>query len=425
MKAEVNKASFATVVLSVIMLSGPQLLPACFAAPTGQAQDAGQPAVAKRIGVIKAINGNAITLAPDSGPEIAVTVQPNARLLRLVPGDKDLKNATAIQLQDLQVGDTIRARGQASADAKSIAALEILVITRSAVQAVSDQMRQDWQKRGIGGPVSAVDPAAGTVTISISSLGGKKTIVVRTSKNTIIRRYSPDSAKPEDAKLSTLQEVQVGDQLRARGDRSADGGELAAEEIFTGNFPVVEGLIKSVDASAGTMTVQDTVSKKTVQLKITADSQLHNIPAEMAQRFAMRLKATLPPGTPGAAPASSATSAPPAGANGPTGAPAGGTGQGGGMGQVGGGMGGGARSGGGGFDFQRLLDQTPAVTLADLHKGDAVAVLTTQGTPSGGSTVIKLFSGVEPILQAAPSGSQAMMLAPWSLGGAPGGDASQ
>ena len=33
-----------------------------------------------------------------------------------------------------------------------------------------------------------------------------------------------------------------------------------------------------------------------------------------------------------------------------------------------------------------------------------------------------LLTGVEAILQAAPSGSQAMMLSPWSLGG-PSGDA--
>jgi uncharacterized membrane protein YgcG len=428
MKLKATRTAIA-VVVSVIILSGSHFLPACFASAIESAQDAGQPAVAKSIGAIKAINGNVITLASDSGPEVVVTVQPNARLLRLVPGDKDLKNATAIQLQDLQVGDTIRARGQGSTDGKSIAALEIIVITRSAVQAVSDQIRQDWQKRGVGGPVTAMDPAAGTVTISSSSLGGKKAVVVHASKNTVIRRYSPDSAKPEDAKVSTLQEIHVGDQLRARGDRSADGAELAAEEIFTGNFPVVEGLIKSVDASTGTMTVQDTISKRAVVLKITADSQLHKIPAEMAQRFAMRLKAALPPGTPGAAPGSSASQTPPAGTGGQAGKPAGG-GQSAGMGQGGapgggGGMGGGARSGGGGFDLQRLLDQTPPVALADLHKGDAVAVLATQGTPASGSTVIKLFSGVEPILQAAPSGSQAMMLAPWSLGGAPGGDANQ
>lgn len=422
MKVKANLVLIATLVFSAVIGVDPHFLPACFAAAIGQAQDVGQPAVAKRIGAIKSINGNTIALAPDSGAEVTVTVQPNARLLRLVPGDKDLKNATAIQLQDLQVGDTIRARGQASSDGKSIAALEIIVITRSAVQAVSDQMRQDWQKRAVGGPVTAVDPPAGTVTISISSFGAKKIILVRASKNTIIRRYAPDSARPEDAKLSTLQEIQIGDQLRARGDRSADGGEMTAEEIFAGNFPVVAGLIRSVDASAGTMSVQDTISKKAVQLKITADSQLHKIPAEMAQRFAMRLKATLPPGAPGVAQASSGGSVPPAGANARAGAPSGSNGQGGAQG--GGGMAG-ARPGGGGFDLQRLLDQTPPVALADLHKGDAVAVLATQGTPSDGSTVIKLFSGVEPILQAAPSGSQAMMLAPWSLGGAPGGDASQ
>src|SRR4029077_16935096 len=166
----------------------------------------------------------------------------------------------------------VRARGHGSDDGKSLNALEIIVITRSAVQAVTDQIRQDWQKRGIGGPVSAVDPAAGTVTISISSVGGKKTIVVHTSKNTVIRRYAPDSAKAEDAKVSTLTQVHVGDQLRARGDRTADGSELTAEEILTGNFPTVEGLVKNVDASAGTITVQDVLSKKTLQLKVTTDS---------------------------------------------------------------------------------------------------------------------------------------------------------
>lgn len=423
MKTKTKRAVIATLILSVIFVSGPQVLAAGFASTLGQAQDAGQTAIARRIGAIKAINGSVITLAPDSGFEVAVTVQPNARLLRIAPGAKDLKDATPLQLQDLQVGDKIRVRGQGSADGKSIAALEIIVITPSALAAVSDQIRQDWQKRGLGGPVSAVDPAAGTVTITIPSLGGKKTVLVRTSPTTVIRRYAPDSAKPEEAKLSRLQNVHIGDQLRARGNRSADGAELAAEEIFTGVFPQFPGLIKSVDANAGTLSVQDLATQKTVQLKITSDSQLHRIPDEMAHQFAMRLKAALPPGTPGAGANSSSTSGKPAGASGPGGAPSGGSSQG--LGAAGGGgMGGGPRPGGGrGFDFQRLLDPTTAIAFTDLHKGDAVYVLTTEGTPSGGSTVLTLVSGVEPILQAVPSSSQAMMLAPWSLGGAPGGDA--
>ena len=82
-------------------------------------------------------------------------------------------------------------------------------------------------------------------------------------------------------------------------------------------------------------------------------------------------------------------------------------------------MAGGMRSGGA-PDFQQMLSRMPSVALTDLHKGDAVMIVATQGTPSGGPAAITLLSGVEPILQAAPSGSQAMMLSPWSLG-APGG----
>ena len=419
-RMNLKNAVIVTVLSSAIGVAGSSFLPACSGLAFGQTSDAAQPAIARRIGVVKAINGAAITLAPATGPEVAVTVQPTARILRLVQGEKDLK---PIQLQDVQVGDQIRARGTASDDGKSLSALEIVVITGSALEGVREQIRQDWQKRGLGGPVTAVDAAAGTVTISVASFGAKKSVVVRTSKSTIVKRYLPDSPKFEDAKVSTLQEIHVGDQLRGRGDRNADGSELAAEEIVTGTFPNVEGLIKSVDASAGTISVQDVVSKKTVQLKITADSQLHKIPAEMANQFAMRLKAAMPPGTPGAGTNSSSSARPPAAGNGqgaPSGAPSGApTGA-----QGGGRIGGGGMGGGSRFDFQRLLDQTAAVALADLRKGDAVAVLTTEGTTAGGSTVIKLFSGVEPILQAVPSGSQAMMLAPWNLGGAPGGDAA-
>jgi Domain of unknown function (DUF5666) len=405
---------------ALIANAGPLLPPAfCFPA-NSQGQEASQNTIARRIGTIKTINGSAITLAPDSGPPVAVTVEPNARILRLASGEKDLKNATPVQLQDLQVGDTIRVRGYASADGQSISGLEVIVITRAAVQAVSEQIRQDWQKRGVGGVVDFVDPATGTITLSVPGLTGKKTIVVHTSKNTIVRRYAPDSAKPEDAKTTTLQGIQVGDQLRARGDRNADGTEVTAEEIYTGVFPRWVGTIKSIDASAGTLTVQDLATKKTVQVRVTADSQLHRIPAEMAQRFAMRLRSMQPPGTPGAG-ASSQANSPNPGNNG-QGAPATAPqsarmGPGGGMGM----------RPGGAPDFQQIVNRLPSSTLADLQlqKGDAVVILATEGTPSSAPAAITLLSGVEPILQAAPNGSQAMMLAPWSLGGAPGGGDAQ
>jgi hypothetical protein len=400
---------------------------AAFASPLGSppqnqaAESSSQSSVTRQIGAIKAISGNTIIFAPDSGTQLTVTVQEATRIMRVAPGEKTLKNATPIQLQDLQVGDRILVGGKASADAKSTAASSIVVMKISDVETKRQQDLQDWQKRGVGGIVSAVDTGTGTVTISVGGFGAAKPVAVHTSKTTVVRRYAPDSVRFEDAKLSSLQEIHPGDQLRARGDRSPDGTELTAEEIVTGTFRNITGTINSVDASAGTISVQDLLSKKQVQVKVTGDSQLHKLPVEMAQRFALHLKsATGVAGVPGST--ANAPSGPPTAptANGqaaPSSAspPA--------SGRSGGGFGGGMRSGGA-PDLQQMLSHTPTVAVADLHKGDAVVILATEGTSSSASTAITLVSGVEPILQAAPTAGQAMMLAPWSLSAPAGGDAA-
>jgi hypothetical protein len=362
------------------------------------------PAVSRRIGAVKAINGTVITLRPDSGPELTITVQPSTRIVRIAPGEKDLKNASPIQLQDVQVGDRILVGGKVSDDNLSLAASTIVVMKSSDLAARHAQDLQDWQKRGVDGLAKAVDPAAGTVTISARG----KDVVLRTSGNTVIRRYAPDSVKFDDAKPSTLAEIRVGDQVRARGDRSADGAEVTANEIVSGTFPNIAGTINSIDASSSTLNVHDLLTKKNVVIKITPDSELHKLPPEMAQMMAKRFK-----GAAGAAMAS-ASNGSTSGTNNQNARPSGPPG-----GSGGNGMG---PHGGAAPDLQRLINRAPATSLADLHKGDAVVVLSTEGTADGGGTAIELVSGVEPILQAAPNAGQAMMLAPWSLG-APAADA--
>ena len=381
------------------------LISTCYAAaPSGQATQApaATRAVAKRIGAIKAINGSEITLTPDSGPDVKITVQAATQIVRFAPGETNVNNATPIQLQDLQVGDRIRATGWASDDDLPLPVLKIVVMTHSDLEARHQHDLQDWQKRGADGLASAVDPAGGTITIS--SRG--KSLLIHVSGTTVIRRYPPDSVKFEDAKPSTLQEVHPGDQVRARGNRSADGNDLTAEEIVSGTFRNFAGTINSVDASSSTLSIHDLLSKKTVLIKITSDSQLRKLPPEMAQMMAKRLKGAVSGSVPGATPVSSPPvsdqSAGPAGASGASG-------------------GSGPRAGGP-PDLQRLISHAPAISLTDLNKGDAVVILSTEGTASGTSTAITLVSGVEPILQAAPNAGQAMMLAPWSLG-APAADA--
>jgi len=366
-------------------------------------QPAAQTPVKQVVGTIKAMDGNTITLASDQGASVSVTVQDGARMVRVEPGQTDLKNAAPIQLSDLQVGDRILVRGRLSDDSKSLAATGVIAMKHADVAAKQQKDREDWQKRGIGGLVSAVDPAGGTITISVAAPGGSKSVVIHAAKDTILRRYASNSVNFDDAKAAPLNQVQPGDQLRARGTRSADGGEFAADEIVWGSFRNISATVDSVDAGAGAVTVTDLVTKKPVTVKITAQSQLRKLSPNVAQMIAARLKGAAASGGGSA----SGGSAAPADAS-----------------RQGGGPGGSARSGNGPGDFQQMINRAPAATLADLQKGDAVMIVSSGSAGSNEVTAITMLGGVEPILQAAPSNSQAMVLSPWNLG-APGGDAGQ
>jgi len=217
--------------------------------------------------------------------------------------------------------------------------------------------------------------------------------------------------KFDDAKPAPLDQIKPGDQLRARGTRSPDGSEFTADEIVSGTFRNIAGTISALDASAGTITVQDLVSKKSITVRITSESQLRKLPPQMAQRIAARLKGT-PPDASAAAPAqgsaapvanSSASQTP-----GPNGPPSGNSAP--------GGAGGMGRPGGGGnADLQQMISRMPPATQADLQKGDAVMIVATEGSPTVASTAITLLAGVEPILEASPKSSASTILSPWSL----------
>jgi hypothetical protein len=371
-------------------------------------------ASARPVGTIKSISGNTITLTTGAGSDVTVLVQDGAKLVRIAPGQKDLKDAVPIQLQDLQPNDRILVRGNLAADGKSVLALSIIAMKNADITEKQAREREDWQKHGTGGLVSSVDAATSTVTVSLPAIGEKKNVAIHLSKDTILRRYAPDSVKFDDAKLAPLDQIKPGDQLRARGTRSPDGSELTAVEVVSGTFRNIAGIVSAIDASAGSITVQDLAAKKPITIKITSDSQLRKLSAPMAQRIAARLKGiSADAASQGSANAPAAANAgqPPKPEGPPTGAPGAN------------GAGGSGRPGGGGSgDLQQAISRMPAATLAELQKGDAVMIVATEGGPNGTPSVITLLAGVEPILQAAPNSSASTILSPWSLGSAPGGE---
>jgi len=362
-----------------------------------------QSSTVRPVGTVKGINGNAVTVMTESGSQVTVVVQESTRMLRIAPGQKDLKDATPMQLQDLQVGDRLIVRGSLSDDGKSVLASSLLVMKKADIQARQQQEREDWQKRGVGGLVQAIDASTGTITLSTAASGAGKILTVHVPQGAIVRRYAPGSVRFEDAKPGTLDQIKAGDQLCARGSRNPDGSELTAEEIVSGSFRNVAGTVVSTSPEENTIRIMDVLSKKPVSVKVTADSQLKKLPPMLAQRIAARLK--------GASPESSGATGsgdhPPV-AQKPE-QPAGDAG---------------TSRPRGAADLQQMLGHLPAVKLADLEKGDAVMLVTSEGSGESPLNVITLLTGFEPILMAAPNGQgAAMLLSPWNLGSS-GGEAA-
>src|SRR5215470_13556689 len=382
----------------------------------------------KALGTVKSVSGNAVVLTPDTGAEISVTIADNARILRTQPGQTDLKSATPISASDLQVGDRLLARGQTD-DNGSLVASSIIVMSKSDIAQKQQQERDEWRK-GVGGIVKSIDPTAGAIVLSNSLLASGKPITVHVSSQTQLMRYAPDSVKFDDAKPGTVDQIKPGDQLRARGTKSADGTEFTAQAVVSGSFREIAGTVISTDAGTNSVSLTDLATKKPVTIKVGPETQLHKLPPTMAQMIAFRLKG----GAPGQQ-AGAGQGQPPAGGNGTQGnAGAGnwsGRGQGNWGGQPGGQNSGGAGgSGGGGWrsggngppDFQQMLSRMPTVSISDLNKGDAVMLVATEGSANGQPVAITVLAGVEPILSAAPAGTNAFMLiSPWNLGGGTGG----
>jgi hypothetical protein len=178
----------------------------------------------------------------------------------------------------------------------------------------------------------------------------------------------------DTAQIAPIAAIHIGDQLRARGNKNADGTEIAAEEAISGSFRNLSGTIVSLDATGSSLVVKDLATKKLVTIHITADAQIRRLPDMMARMLAARLK------TPAAGPSAATT---PQNHGGP----------------------------GNGGDPQQMLSRAPAIQLADLKKGDAVMVVSTDGTSE--VTAISLLAGVEPLLEA-PAAQN--LLSNWSMG---------
>ena len=331
------------------------------------------------IGVVTKLQAGGFTLHTDAGPDLLVVFASEVSFLRVPPGATNLNTATKIASSDVSSGDRVLVRGRVSEDQKSFVATSVIVMTKSDLASARDAERLDWQRRGIGGTVQAVNPETREITVMPSAAqpaAGNPThpVIVALSANALLLRYAPDSVKFSDAKPSSFEQIKVGDQMRALGTKSEDGGRFTAEKLVSGTFRNLGVTVVSVDLQNHAVAVKDLASGQPVLVRTNADSKLHHLPPSLAHALAALNS--------GAASGSKAGSDPAAEP----------------------------------VDVQQMLERAPALDLGELKPGDPLIVVSTEGAKPSEVTAIDILADAEPILAARPKGSNQVVVGSWSLG---------
>lgn len=366
------------------------------------------------IAEVTSINSTEKTMSvkTDAGSAVTVSFADKTTYKRLSPGETTLAKAAEITLAEVAVGDRVLARGKVSEDRKSVPAGMIVVMTKADIAQKQERDRAEWQRRGVVGTISAINPATKEVTIATrareaANQGGVQValeVVLEASENVRFRRYAPDSVKFSDAKPSSFAELKVGDQIRALGEKSPDGAKLKSEEIVSGAFRTLGGTVTAINPETSELKVKDLMAGREFTVSVNKDSLLRRLPPQAAEMIAQRAVGSGGPeggggggrrmgrpasGGPGGGP-------PPGGEQRPMGGPGGG------------GPGAGGPGPRGGFDLQEMLERMPQITLAELKPGDVVLFSSTVGNDPMRATAITMIAGLDPLvkmMQASPRGN--------------------
>lgn len=365
--------------IALLLLAGAAVTEArIFAQQVGQEAPSAQN---RLVGEVQTVTtgGGEFTIKTDDGRTVRLRTAERVSVLRIPPGETSAQNATKISLTDVAVGDRVFARGELSADGQSFSARQIVVANKQAVAQTQEAQREDWQRHGVFGRIEAINADRKEITIrSRGREGAQQTVIVDASGKVKFMRNAPDSSRSQDAVASSFAELKVGDQLRARGERSSDGTRITAEEIVTSNVQRTAGTVQSVNAAANEIVIRNEQTGQTQTIVIGQRSLLRRITPELASQMAQRRAQAGAGGAGGEGERRGQGGA--AGGARPDGQREGGQRRGG--------------PGGGGRGMQEMLQSLPAVTLSELKKGDVVIVTgSASGTDRSRLTAVTLVTG--------------------------------
>jgi hypothetical protein len=301
------------------------------------------PATKSVVGAVASFDKDtkAIEVKPDNAAPAVVKIQPNTVVQRIAPGETNLAKAVPITASEIATGDRVLV----TLASNGVDALRIVIIPAADMAKRDEADRQDWAKRGISGIVSAKN--GNQILLKLKTQRGDVQQTITLSDKTKFRKYSPDSVKFADARPSKFDEVSIGDQIRARGEKSPDGLRVDAEEVVFGTFLTRAGSVVSVDGAAKEMIVKELGNGRSFTIKLTPDSSVKQMSS-----------------------AAEGAGAPPAGGN-----------------------------------IAQVIDQLPAGKFEEIKPGTSVVVSGTKGSESDKVTAILLVTNADLLIRMATTTS--------------------
>ncbi|MFN2576486.1 MAG: hypothetical protein ABR607_02230 [Pyrinomonadaceae bacterium] len=418
-------------ILSLVIMLG--AASALWAQTPGSSPGAQIPGV---IGEVKNIDTatNQMIVRAENGVLSTVILNDKTQYKRMALGAKSLAGASEIALSDVGAGDRVWARWRPGTDQTTAPAAQLVVMSKADLAKKQEAERAEWRRRGVSGIVSSVNPSTREITVSSRSLAGQsQAVIIPITDKVLMRRYPPDTVpKYSEAKPSKLEEVKVNDQLRALGDKSADGTHLTAEEVVFGTFKIAGGTVTAIDIANNQIKINDLQTKKPLTIVFKPDSIIRRLPQGAAMMFG---GGGAGPGGPAGGPGQGAGQAGGAG-QGQGRAPAQGTQQAPGQaaqaqgqrpqgaGPGGPPQGGGMHMAGGASNMADMLERLPTISINDLKVGDTILMSSLPGADPTQLTAIQLVTGAETLLAMAasrPQGGQARPQGGVDLNGSFGG----
>jgi hypothetical protein len=286
------------------------------------------------------------------------SIDENTKYLRLKPGETKLAKAEAVTLADVAAGDRVMVLGTVVAAQKTVPARHVVIMKKDELAQKLQHEREAWRVRGIAGVISAINAQSKELTVQVRTPDGERPVTMNVSDKVLLRRYTSQTIRFADTKPGRFEDLKVGDQIRALGERSADGAQFTPEQIVSGSFRMIGGRIISINAAGNEITVRNIQTERPVTIAVKEGSMLRRMTAEHVPMLLQRR-------------------------------PAGGNAQ-----------------GAGRASAQDPVERLPPITFSDLKQGDTVIVSSAIGPNPGRANAIVLVAGAEVLLNEAQRGQQ-------------------